>query len=276
MYLKNEQNGTLIDEYNLNDRQLLALTKIATFGVITTQMIALYFAYYYPEIIDKYVASKNTIRQLISKNLIKKVSVGFGEYRSVFVLKNKGKLLTEDLKIYYIKSSQKIYRSGFRHQIITNHISIFMELLLKEKIVRSIHENQIRKMKIENKWNSRSVPDFLFTTTAQKMILVEYEKNLKNEPRKLVEKLIGYRPENLKSIKEGIDKIYYFVGSEKKKENLTKYFLKADETANEYIDGYATYILNRSKVVIKSIEETQNIFLKKFNCEELRSFEILM
>ncbi|NOQ32526.1 MAG: hypothetical protein GQ570_15580 [Helicobacteraceae bacterium] len=276
MYQSEAKNKPIYDEYDLNDRQILVLTKVANFGLMTTKMTALYFAFFYSDLKDKYKAAQNTLNQLIKKKLIKKLELGFGEYRVIFILQNQGKILTEKLNFYFIKSAQKIYQSGFRHQIIANHISIITELLLFSKIERAIHENQIRKMKANQKWISSSIPDYLFTTTEQKMIIIEYEKNLKNDPRKLVEKLINYKKENLKSIKNGIENIYYFVGSERKKNNLIKYFLKADEVAKEYPENYQIYLQNRAKIKIKSIEETQELFCKKFNCFELKSEEILM
>ena len=275
MYNLESKYEPIYNEYKLNDRQVLVLTKIANYGIMTIRMTSLYFAFYYQDLKDKYKATQNTLNQLVKKKLIKRIVLGFGEYRIIYVLQNQGKILTEKLNIYFIKSSQKIYQSGFRHQIITNHITIFTELLLEKKVSRLIHENQIRKMKANQKWKSKSVPDFLITTTEQKMILIEYEKNLKNDPRKLVEKLINFKSENLKSIKNGIDTNYYFVGSEKKKKNLIKYFQKADETAKEYPKNYQVYLENRSKTKIKSIEEAQELFCKKFDCFELKSEEIL-
>jgi len=275
MYNLESKYEPIYNEYKLNDRQVLVLTKIANYGIMTIRMTSLYFAFYYQDLKDKYKATQNTLNQLVKKKLIKRIVLGFGEYRIIYVLQNQGKILTEKLNIYFIKSSQKIYQSGFRHQIITNHITIFTELLLEKKVSRLIHENQIRKMKANQKWKSKSVPDFLITTVEQKMILIEYEKNLKNDPRKLVEKLINFKSENLKSIKNGIDSIYYFVGDEKKKKNLIKYFQKADEVAKEYPQNYQIYLENRSKTKIKSIEETQELFCKKFNCFELKSKEIL-
>ena len=275
MYHLESKYEPIYNEYKLNDRQVLVLTKIANFGIMTTRMTALYFAFYYQELKDKYKASQNTLNQLVKKKLIKRVVLGFGEYRVIYILQNQGKILTEKLNIYFIKSAQKIYQSGFRHQVITNHITIFTELLLQKKVKKLIHENQIRKMKANDKWDSLSVPDFLITTDEQKMILIEYEKNLKNDPRKLVVKLINFTNENLKSVKNGIDSIYYFVGDEKKKKNLIKYFKKADDLAIEYSDENELYLENRSKVKIKSIEETQELFCKKFDCFELKSEEIL-
>jgi len=265
-----------IDSLELNHRQLLMLTKIANYGVLTRKMLALYFAIDYPDVRDKIKAVENTGKQLIQKDLIKKIEVGFGEYRVVYILRNKGKIVTENENIYYLKASQKIYQSGFRHQIIANHISIFVELLKKDIIVRNIPENQIRKMKLGKKWVSKSIPDYLFTTKDNKMIIIEYEKNLKNDPRKLVEKLINYKDENLKSIKNGVEKIYYFVANKRKEELLKKYFERADLIAKEYPNGYQNYLKNRAKVSIKNIEEVQEIFLKKYNCFELKSEEIYL
>jgi len=270
------QKHIKLSNLKLNDRQLLLLTKIANFGIMTQKMLALYLAVYYPEIKDKLQAVRNTTEQLIKKDLIKKVVLGFGEYRLIYILKNKGKIVTENENIYFIKSSQKIYQSGFRHQIITNHITIFIELLKKEKIVKLVHENQIRKFKANKKWISKSVPDFLLATNQQKAILIEYEKNLKNDPRKLVEKLINYQNENLKSIKNGIEVIYFFVANERKKKRLEEYFLKADLVAKEYAKNYQTYLENRKKIKIKSVENLQNFFIKKFDCFELESEEIFL
>lgn len=275
MYQLKAKYKLIYDEYELNNRQILVLTKIANYGIMTISMTSLYIAFYYADLKDKYKAAQNTLNQLIKKKLIKKLEVGNGEYRTVFILQNRGKILTEKLNIYYIKASQKIYQSGFRHQIIANHISIFTELLLNEKIEKLVHENQIRKFKIKKLWTSKSIPDFLFTTNKQKMILIEFEKNLKNEPRHLVHKLIGFKTEKMKSIQNGIDDIYYFVSNEKKKRNLIKFFKRADEIAKEYPDNYQSYLENRAKVKIRSIEETQVLFCKKFECDELKSLEIL-
>lgn len=264
------------ESLKLTDIQTLLLKKIANYGVVSQKMLSLFIAVYYPDTKGKMQSVRNATERLIKKELIKKVQVGFGEYRLIYILRNKGKIVTVNEDIYYLKSSQKIYQSGFRHQIVANHISIFVELLKKDIIVRSIPENQIRKMKLGKKWISKSIPDYLFTTKDNKMIIIEYEKNLKNDSRKLVEKLINYKDENLKSIKNGIEKIYYFVANKRKEELLKKYFERADLVAKEYPNGYQNYLKNRAKVSIKNIEEVQEIFLKKYNCFELKSEEIYL
>ena len=63
----------ILNDYKLNNRQLLALTKVANFGFLTAKMLALYFAIYYKNINTRLQTARNTITQLQNKNLIKKL-----------------------------------------------------------------------------------------------------------------------------------------------------------------------------------------------------------